>query len=120
MEGFPWRVVGRQHVRPAGDVPLRRESGALEYEYGVPLCPGRAEIVATSWQNSRQIHAALLPLHLHAVGRERREAGIVHRSANGEVVERLEGEVLKAKDLVHRVVEEAADARRPHTCRFGL
>src|SRR5439155_10048182 len=68
----------------------------------------------------RQIHAALVAFDVRAVGRERREAGIVHRAADGEVVERLEGEVLEAKDLVDRVIEEAADARRPHTRRFGL
>src|SRR5205823_11912880 len=57
---------------------------------------------------------------LRAVGRERGEARIVDRAADGEVIQRLEGEVPEAEDLVHRIVEEAADAGRAHAGRLRL
>jgi hypothetical protein len=49
------------------------------------------------------------------------KARIVHVAADGEVIQQLEGEVLEAEHLVHRIVEEAADAGRAHAgaCRLS-
>src|SRR5688500_607541 len=54
------------------------------------------------------------------VRRQGGESRVVHRAADGEVVERLELEVPQAEHLVHRVVEEAADAGRAHAGGFGF
>src|SRR5437667_12759736 len=68
----------------------------------------------------RQIHRAFAPFDSRAVWRERGEAQIVDRAADGEVIQRLEGEVPEVEDLVHRIVEEAADAGRAHARRLRL
>src|SRR5688500_178406 len=54
------------------------------------------------------------------VRRQGGESRVVHRAADGEVVERLELEVPEAEHLVYRVVEEAADAGRAHAGGFGF
>src|SRR6266850_3299577 len=68
----------------------------------------------------RQVHRAFPPSGPRAVGRQRGEARIVDRTADGEVIQRLEGEVPEAEDVVHRIVEEAADAGRAHAGRLRL
>src|SRR5437667_1789462 len=78
-----------------------KRSAALGYAGAGPARGAMGTPVMRRHPPLRQIHAALLPLQVYAVGRERCEAGIVHRAADREVVEGLEGEVLEAKDLVH-------------------
>src|SRR5205807_1557648 len=67
-----------------------------------------------------QVHRACAALNSRAVGRKRGEARIVDWTSDGEVIQRLEREVPEAEDVVHRIVEEAADAGRAHAGRLRL
>ena len=40
--------------------------------------------------------------------------------ADGEMIEGLKPRILKAKYLVHRIIEKAPDARRPYPGRLGF
>src|SRR5207302_8866787 len=66
----------------------------------------------SAWGPLRQVHRACAALNSRAVGRKRGEARIVDWTSDGEVIQRLEREVPEAEDVVHRIVEEAADAGR--------
>ena len=55
-----------------------------------------------------------------AVWRECRQSGIVHGAADGEVIQRLKVGAFESEHLMHRIVEEAADASRPHAGGFRL
>ena len=52
------------------------------------------------------------------VRRQGLQAAILHRPTNRKMIERLNGQALNADDLMDRIIEEAADARRAHSCRF--
>src|SRR5688572_32620674 len=53
------------------------------------------------------------------VRRQGGESRVVHRAADGELLERFKLEDPQAEDQVHRVVEEAVDAGRAHAGGFG-
>src|SRR5204862_2419792 len=79
-------------------------------------CPTSFRVV------SREVHTTLqLPrLCMLAVGRERGESTVLHRATDREVIERLKLQVAETEHLVHRVVEEAADARGSDAGGLGL
>ncbi len=49
--------------------------------------------------------------HFVGIGRLRSEASVIDVAAYGEMVERLKRIVAEAEDIVHGIIEEAADAR---------
>src|SRR5215831_13191488 len=49
------------------------------------------------------------------IGRQCRQSPILHRAADGEVIERLEPQALHCHNLMHRVIEETPNPGRPHS-----
>ena len=53
-----------------------------------------------------------------SIRRQRGQPRIINGPARCEMIEGLELSIFKAQDIMDRVVEEAADAGRPHAGRF--
>jgi predicted PurR-regulated permease PerM len=79
----------------------------------------RVDDLKPEWANcsALEVHARRL------CGRVRRQSDqsvVAHRSTDCEVIERLKLQASEAEYLVHRIVEEASDARGRDACRFGF
>jgi len=53
------------------------------------------------------------------IGWQCRQPGIFHRATYREVIEVLIVTVFKTEDFVHRIIEEATDARAAYAGRFS-
>src|SRR4029453_17534227 len=64
-------------------------------------------------RRSRQGEVAVLHVKI-GIRCQGRQARVVDRPADREVIERLEGKILEPEHPVHGIVEEATDSRGPH------